>query len=70
VLLRLPNGCNQEQFEGSRHRGRSGWKVIVARTDDALTVERPDGIPCRQDRCKGSDFYDLETLQNLLEEQL
>jgi hypothetical protein len=25
-----------EQFEASRHRGRSRWKVLVVRTDDAL----------------------------------
>jgi len=36
VLLKRPNGCKLEQFEASRHRGRSGWKVLVVRTDDAL----------------------------------
>jgi hypothetical protein len=29
VLLKRPDGCKLEQFEASRHRGRSGWKVLV-----------------------------------------
>jgi hypothetical protein len=70
LFLRRPNGCNLEQFEASRHRGRSGWKVLVVRTDDALTVERPDGISCHSDGCKGSDCSYLESVQNLLETQL
>jgi hypothetical protein len=44
VLLRCLDGCNLEQFEASRHRGRSGSKVLAVQMDDALTVERPDGI--------------------------
>jgi hypothetical protein len=67
VLLRSPDGCKLEQFEGSRHRGRSRWKVLVVRTDNALTVERPDGISRHPDGCKGSDFSYLESVQNLLE---
>jgi hypothetical protein len=63
VLLICPDRCNLEQFEASRHRGRSGPKALVVRTDDAWTVERPDG-------CKGSDFSDLESGQNLLEVKL
>jgi hypothetical protein len=35
VLLRRPDEWNQEQFEGSQHRGRSRWKVLVVQTDDA-----------------------------------
>jgi hypothetical protein len=66
VLLRRPNGCNLDQFEASEHRRRSELKVLVVRTDDTLTVERPDGISCRPDGCKGSDFSDLESVQNLL----
>jgi hypothetical protein len=31
------------------------------------TVESPDGISRRPVRCKGSDFLDLESVQNLLE---
>jgi hypothetical protein len=65
VLLRRPNGCNLEQFEVSQHRGRSRWKVLIIRMDDALTVKRPNGILCRSDGCKGSDFSDLESVQNL-----
>jgi hypothetical protein len=67
VLLRSTDGCKLEQFEGSRHRGRSRWKVLVVRTDNALTVERPDGISRHPDGCKGSDFSYLESVQNLLE---
>jgi hypothetical protein len=67
VLLRRPNGCNLNQFEASRHRGRFGRKVIVVWMDDALTVEHPDRISCRPDKCKGSDFSNLESVQNLLE---
>jgi hypothetical protein len=54
VLLSIPNGCKLEQFEASRHRGRSRRKVFVIRTDDAWTVERPDGITRRPDGCTGT----------------
>jgi len=47
MLLRRSDGSNQEQFEGSRHRGRSGRKVLVFQTDDAWTVERPNRISRR-----------------------
>jgi len=60
MLLRRPNGCNLEQFEASRHKGRFGQKVLIIRMDDGLTVERPDG-------CKGFDFSNFESMQNLLE---
>jgi hypothetical protein len=36
VVLKRPDGFKLEQFETSRHRGRSGWKVLVVRTDDAV----------------------------------
>jgi hypothetical protein len=36
VLLKHSDGCKLEQFEASRHRGRSGSKVFIVRTDDAL----------------------------------
>jgi hypothetical protein len=67
VLLRRPDGWNLEQFESSRHRGRSGRKVLVVRTDDGLIVEHPDEISCRPDGCKGFDCSYLEYVQNLLE---
>jgi hypothetical protein len=70
MLLRSPDGCKLEQFEGSWQRGRSGWKVLVVRTDDALTVERPNRTSCCPDGCKGSDFLDLKSMQNLLETYL
>jgi hypothetical protein len=59
VLLKHLDGCKLEQFEASRHRGRSGRKVLFVRMDDAWTVERPDGKSSRPDCCKGSDFSDL-----------
>jgi hypothetical protein len=59
-----------EQFKASRHKGRSGWKVLIIETDDAFTVERPDGISRRLDGCKGSNFFDLESVQNFLETYL
>jgi hypothetical protein len=52
VLLRRPDGCNLEQFEASRHRGRSGQKILVVQTDVALTAERPDGISSQPIGCK------------------
>jgi hypothetical protein len=70
MLLRCPDGCNLEQFEASRHRGRFGRKVLVIWTDDALTVERPDRISCRPDGCKGFNCSYLESVQNLLETYL
>jgi hypothetical protein len=67
MLLRRPEGCNLEQFEASRHRGRFEWKVLIVRTDDAWTVERSDGISRCLDGCKGSDCAGLESGLNLLE---
>jgi hypothetical protein len=59
VLLRRPEGYNQEQFEGSRHRRRFGRKVLIIQTDDAWTVECPNRISRHLDGCKGYDFSDL-----------
>jgi len=67
MLLRCSDRCKLEQFKGSRHRGRSRRKVLVIQTDDAWTVERLEGISLRSDGCKGFDFSDLESVQNLLE---
>jgi hypothetical protein len=67
MLLRSSDGCKMEQFEGSRHRGRSRRKVLIVWTDDAWTVERSDGISRRPDGCKASNFFNLESVQNLLE---
>jgi hypothetical protein len=36
VLLKRPDRCELEQFEASRHKGRSRWKVLFIRTDDGL----------------------------------
>jgi len=36
VLLKRPDRCKLEQFEASRHRGRSGGKDLAVRTEDAL----------------------------------
>lgn len=59
VLLKRPDGCKLEQFEASRHRGRSGRKVLIIRTDDALIVGRPDGISRRSDGCQETEFSNL-----------
>jgi len=67
VLLKRSNGCKLEQFEASQHRGRSERKVLVIRTIDASTAERPDEISRCPDGCNGFDFSDLESVQNLLE---
>jgi hypothetical protein len=53
MLLKRLDGCKLESFEASRHRGRSGWNVLVVRTDDAWKVECPDGISHRPDGCTG-----------------
>jgi hypothetical protein len=67
VLLRRSDGFKLERFEASRHRGRFGRKVLFVQMDDAWTVERLDRISRRLDGCKGSDLFDLEFEQNLLE---
>jgi hypothetical protein len=56
VLLKRPDECKLEQFEASWHRGRFGRKVLVFWTDDAWTVEHLNGISCRSDGCKGTEF--------------
>jgi hypothetical protein len=78
VLLKRPDECKLEQFETSRHRGRSEQKVLIVRTDDTLdrwasgrlalwTNGHPDGITCRSDGWQGTKFSALQTVQNLLE---
>jgi hypothetical protein len=69
VLLRRPDGCKMEQFEASRHSGRSGRKVIVVQTDDAWIVERPDEISRRSDGYKGTELTALNFAQSLLKAQ-
>jgi hypothetical protein len=59
VLLKRPDGYKLKQFEASRHRGRSGRKVLIVQTDDAWTVGHPDGVSRRPDGCKRSDFSGL-----------
>jgi hypothetical protein len=61
VFLRRPDECNREQFEASRHRGTSRRKDLVVRTDDALTDERSNRIPCRLDGCKGTELHCFES---------
>jgi hypothetical protein len=36
VLLKRLDRSKPEQFEASRHKGRSGWKILIVQTDDAL----------------------------------
>jgi hypothetical protein len=40
--------------------------IHVVRTDDALLDGRPDGMTCRPDGWQGTEFYDLQNVQNLL----
>jgi hypothetical protein len=61
VLLRRSDECNREQFEASGHRGKSEWNILIARTDDVLADERPDGIPHRPDKCKGTELHCFES---------
>jgi len=68
VLLRRLNGCNLEQFEASRHRGRSRQKVLIVQMDDAWTVECPDVISHLLDGCKRLNFTVFKSAQSLLEE--
>jgi hypothetical protein len=56
-----PDRCKQEQFEASRHRGTSRRKVLIVRTDDTLTDERPDRILHRLDGCKGTELHCFES---------
>jgi hypothetical protein len=69
VLLRHPDGCNLEQFEASRHRGKAEWKFLFVRMNDAWTVECQDGICHRPDGCKGTELTILNFTQSLLEAQ-
>jgi hypothetical protein len=50
VLLKRPDRCKLEQFEASRHRGRSRRMIL-------WIVGGPDGISRRLDGCKGSNFF-------------
>jgi len=57
MLRKRPDRCKLEQFEASRHTGRSGLKVLVIRKNDAWTVEHPDGNPRRPILLQGIQFY-------------
>jgi hypothetical protein len=61
MLLRCSDGCNREQFKASGHRGMSGLKVLVVRTDDTSTNECLDGISRPPDECKGTELYCFES---------
>lgn len=50
--------------------GPDGQKVLIVQTDDTWIVERPNCISRRSDGCKGSDFFDSKSVQNLLETYL
>jgi hypothetical protein len=67
VASRSANETSRRMQAGAVQNFSTQGKV---RTDDAWTVECPDGISCRPDGCKGSDFFDLESVQNLLETYL
>jgi hypothetical protein len=57
VLLKRLNGCKLEQFEASRHRGRSGWKVLIVRTDDALDSWPSERYITSSGRLQGIQFF-------------
>jgi hypothetical protein len=59
-LLKRPDGCKLEQFEASQQRGRSGQKTMSSGRMMLWTAGRPDGW-------QGTKFFDLQTVQNLLE---
>jgi hypothetical protein len=60
MLLKRPDGCNQEQFKAFGHRREFGRKVLFVRTDDALTDDRSDRISRHSDGCKGLELHCLE----------
>jgi hypothetical protein len=57
VLLKRPDECKLEQFEASRHRGRSGRKVFVVRTDDTLDSWASRQYITSSGRLAGNQIY-------------
>jgi hypothetical protein len=60
LVIRMDDALTVESLDGISRRSNGC----------CLTDERQDGIPRRSDGCKGSDFFDLESVQNLLETYL
>jgi hypothetical protein len=59
VLLKRRDGCKLEQFKASQHRGRSGRKVLVVLTENALDSWASEGMSRRPDDWQGTEFFDL-----------
>jgi hypothetical protein len=62
--VRMDASWNSSKFLDTD--GRPDGKFSLSRRM-LLTDERPDGIPCRSDRCKGTELIDLNSTQSLLE---
>jgi hypothetical protein len=59
-LLKRPDKCKLEQFKASQNRGSSGRESTSSGRLVLWTAERPDDW-------QGTEFSDLQTVQNLLE---
>jgi len=57
VLLKHPDGCKLEQFEASRHRGRSERKVLVVWMDDTLDSWASKRYITSSGRLQGIHFF-------------
>jgi hypothetical protein len=57
VLLKGSDGCKLEQFKASWHRGRSGRKVLVVRTNDALDSWASGRFITSSEGLKGIQFF-------------
>jgi hypothetical protein len=57
VLLKRPDGCKLEQLEASRHRGRSGLKVLIVQTDDALNSWASGRYITSSEQLQGIQFF-------------
>jgi hypothetical protein len=66
-LLNRPDGCKLEQFEASRHEGRSGRESTSSGWMMLWIDGCPDGMTCPLDGRLGIKFSYLQTMQNLLE---
>jgi hypothetical protein len=56
VLVKHSDGCKLEQFEASWHRGRSGRKVLVVGTNDALNSWTSGRYITSSERLQGIQF--------------
>jgi hypothetical protein len=66
-LLKCLDVCKLEQFEASRHRGRSRWESTSSGRLMYWKARHPDGITHRPDDWQETEFSDLQTVHNVLE---